>query len=702
MTEATGRWARQKGDSLRSWLSQGAGRTTPAAGSRDSSRPTGRGNRAPPQDADSSMVGPAMFAGNADPWPDLVGESSSGENRWRMFYGAAGNMFVVTEPRSHLLILGPPRVNKTAGVLIPLVLSAAGPVVSSSTRDDVLRACAVTRSRMGRIWHFTPDGSPTAPGAIPLRWSPLTTNWRQARRFALAFLSTAETSQNEGRSGRYFTDQAARLVAPTIMAAALADKSMQWATKILISQDPEFYREVQDILADHDDVRGAVNAADALAGILAMSGSHGSGTDIYATAARAFEVYNDPDVISATEPANFDPAAFVAGQPDAVNPGRFCTMDAQMAASAAGHLIEDRLPHGVFDTIFITADAESHEAVAPIIVGLLAALHLDAQRQTEVDQAQGVHDRPPMLWALDEVANMAPWPRFPKVLATCAGSNVLVAAVFQDLAQATAKWKEEAKGLRTLFRQTVIFPGIDNPETLREISDSLGKHWVTSWNENYGTNVGGQQTSNSTGFSQNQQHLNVLEPGDIARGHPEDPTAILSQTPGQHWWIHPMPYYSAPPWAELMVGSLRYVGTQGGPSDPRARLPIPSLDRDRGAALARWRTPAQVAAILQGVEHHRTWQRENGLSESALETTPEDATAASSYRPVRPVEFHLTKDSNLDDLQVLLEQVQQGGRPGQAAADADDDLDDEVEGLGDPLDDDDLDEGPAGKQGGRK
>ena len=682
--EAIGRWARRTGDSLRSWWDQGAKGTSRSSQGRQSPGPSARA----PADPDGPM-GPLTFAGSADPWPEMLQFTSSGDARWRMVYGAYGNMFVASEPRSHLLILGPPRVNKTAGVLIPLVLSAPGPVVSSSTRDDVLRACAATRSRMGRIWHFTPDGSPTAPGAIPLRWSPLTTNWRQAKRFALAFLGTAESSQGEGRNARYFTDQATRLVAPTIMAAALAGKTMKWATKILVSQDSEFYVEVQDILADHPDAPGAENALDALSGIMAMSGSHGSGTDIYATAARAFEVYNDPDVIDATEPANFDPAAFVAGQPDVINPGRFATLDRQLATSSAAHLIEDRLPRGMYDTIFITADAESHEAVAPIIVGLLSALHLSAQRQAQADQARGFNDRPPMLWALDEVANMAPWPRFPKVLATCAGSNVLVAAVFQDLAQATAKWKEEAKGLRTLFRQTVVFPGIENAQTLREISDSLGKHWVTTWNENYGTNTG-QQTSNSTGHSQNQQYLSILEPGDIARGHPEDPTAVLSLTPGKHVWVHPMPYYSTPPWAEVMVGSLLFLDLKGDISDPRLRLPVPSLDRDGGAHLARWRAPEQVSALVQAIDQHRTWQQNNGFGEASPETTPEDVSSASSYQGVQLVEFHLTKDSNLDDFQAMFGQLQRGAPPAEAAPAhslGDGPLDDDLDG---PLDDDEL------------
>ncbi len=666
--DAVGSWGRRTTDSLRDWVRRGIEGPTRADAGQPNTRPsTGRATEARPvaQSTSAPSGDLSHYASRPDPWPELLKTMSSLEddNRWRMLYGCYCDHFVTTEPRTHLLILGPPRVNKSAGVLIPLVLAAPGPVVSCSTRDDILRACASTRSRMGRIWHFTPDGSPTAPGAIPLRWSPLTTSWKQAKTTAMAILTTAESAQAEARNGRYFADQAARLVAPTLLAAALSARSMEWATSILISQDPDAFQEVQELLIElGDEAPGVKNALNTLSGILGMPGSHGSAADIYATAARAFEVYNDPDVIAATEPANFDPAHFVAGQPDVINPGLFTAMDHAMATGAAAHLIQDRLPRGVYDTIFITADDMSHEAVAPIIVGLLSSLHLAAQRQTQVDQANNHHGRPPMTWALDEVAGMAPWPRFPKVLSTCAGSNVLVAAVFQDLSQAEAKWRNEAKGLRTLMRHTVVFPGVENSETTKEISDRLGKHWVTTWNENYGTSTG-SQTSNSSGFSQSQQHLPVMDPGDITKGHPTDPTAVLALTPrgSGHAWMHPMPYYATPPWAEVIIGSLVHLGTFGGPADPRAALPIPSLDRDGGAHLRPWRHPDQVAGLVQALNQHRQWQRDVVATQGPA-PTPEAVAAASSFQGAQTVELVISAETDLDDVEEVFERLQSQAR----------------------------------------
>lgn len=615
VAEPAASWFSQTGEAIKSWWAEGTG--TGAASTRGSKASlNGSGSAGARRDG---PMGPGTFTGNSDAWPELMQFAGNPDNHHRMIYGTHGDQFLVTDAHSHLLILGPPRQNKTAGVLIPLVLSSGGPVVSSSTRDDVLRACAGTRSRLGRIWHFTPDGSATAPGATPLRWSPLTTNWGAARRFALAMLTTSESAHSEaGKNSGYFADQAARLVAPTLMAAALAGHSMEWATDILISQDSAFYGRVQEILDSHKSAPGAKNAANALAGVLSMPMSHGSAADIYATAARTFEVYNDPDVIAATEPANFDPAAFVAGQPDVINPGRFTDLDRKLSANPLDS-IQSRLPRGVYDTIFITADGEAAEAVAPIIVGLLSALHRAAQQQTKVDQDANYYGRPPMTWALDEVANMAPWPRFPKVLATSAGSNVLVAAVFQDLSQVKQRWNEEASGLRTLMRHKVIFPGIENAETLQEISDSIGGHWVQTTSSSQGeghnlqggflTGTGGRSSESSTTTS--QQWLPILDTGIISRGNPNDPSAVLATAPSWvdgHIWIHPMPYYAVQPWPELLVGSLRHLYEVATDDDPRTRLPMPSLDQNNGAGLAPYRSPEAVRWILEHVKFYRDWQ----------------------------------------------------------------------------------------------
>ena len=623
--DAVTTWLRTKGEAVRTWWGQG----TNGSGE----RPGGR----IPQPRDSGdpnrPLGPSHLNTLLDPWPTLM--TWGGFDRHEMLFGAAGDLYTFTQRDSHLLILGPPRENKTAGVLIPLVLGATGPVVSSSTRDDVLRACATTRSRLGRVWHwnlnFADDATEpaTAPGATPLRWSPLSKSYPQNRRVALAMIETAESAQDDetSRGSSYFKAQAARLVAPTLMAAALSGRGMAWATKIFLSQDPSLYVAVQEVLSQYRDQPGVTNATDSLDGILNMPSSHGSAADIFASAARAFEVFNDPAVIAATEPANFDPAAFVAGLPNEVNPDRFRQLDQEMSGYAEQiPTIKAQLPRGVYDTIFIEADADTATQFAPLIVGLLSALHRAARVQTQADQAAGIENRAPMTWALDEVASMAPWPKFPEVLSTSAGSNVLVAAVFHDLSQAEAKWNKRAKAIQTLMKTKLVFPGIENDETIKAIADSFGGHWVTTTSETvqdgyssqggWLTGTGGKNTS--SGQTTSQTWLPILDAGIVKGGNPNAPGAVLliaNVIPGGHGWVYPLPYYSAPVIPELIVGSLMHLHQTHHDTDTRTQLPVPILDRDDGSALyTQWRAPEQAKYLVDWLRFYRQWQREVPLA----------------------------------------------------------------------------------------
>jgi type IV secretory pathway TraG/TraD family ATPase VirD4 len=75
----------------------------------------------------------------------FLGVSERG--RWRL-----------SRPQRAVLLLGPPRSGKSAGLIIPAVLSHSGPVVSTSTKPDVLRPTLNARSRLGRVWEFDPTG----------------------------------------------------------------------------------------------------------------------------------------------------------------------------------------------------------------------------------------------------------------------------------------------------------------------------------------------------------------------------------------------------------------------------------------------------------------------------------------------------------------------------------------------------------------
>ena len=121
-----------------------------------------------------------------DSWPGLVRAMGNNGQLHRLVIGTAGNgNLYMTHPRRNLLILGPPRSEKTAGVLTPAILAHPGPVISTSTKADVLRATGLVRARLGRVWHYGPDGAETPPGALELRWSPIPASAKWSSAIAL-------------------------------------------------------------------------------------------------------------------------------------------------------------------------------------------------------------------------------------------------------------------------------------------------------------------------------------------------------------------------------------------------------------------------------------------------------------------------------------------------------------------------------------
>ena len=228
-----------------------------------------------------------------------------------------GNLYM-THPRRNLLILGPPRSEKTAGVLTPAILAHPGPVVSTSTKADVLRATGLVRARLGRVWHYGPDGAETPPGCVELRWSPIpaSAKWSSAITLGKAMADISE--QGNAENSAYFRTKAGVMIAAILHAAALGDKPMMWLLKA-VNGERRILEEAEEILDSsfEDDTEIALSD---LRGILELD--ERSKGPIFSTTANAFAAYRLPGALDSTKNVNFDPAAFVAGDPEAFNPLR--------------------------------------------------------------------------------------------------------------------------------------------------------------------------------------------------------------------------------------------------------------------------------------------------------------------------------------------------------------------------------------------
>ena len=72
-----------------------------------------------------------------------------GNDGYDIYLGTGGNSWSWAGPQRSTLVLGPSRSGKTSSLVIPNILLARGPVVSTSTKPDVMDATATAQRARG-------------------------------------------------------------------------------------------------------------------------------------------------------------------------------------------------------------------------------------------------------------------------------------------------------------------------------------------------------------------------------------------------------------------------------------------------------------------------------------------------------------------------------------------------------------------------
>lgn len=407
----------------------------------------------------------------------------------RLYLGRGRGGLAFAAPEQALLVLGPPRAGKTTTLVIPNVLAAPGAVVSTSTKPDVLAATLPARSRIGRCWFYDPTGTTEAPaGTTPLRWSPVaaSTTWDGALAVARVMVGAARPGGRHGEAS-HWTERAEALLAPLLHAAASSATDMRavlgWTLRQEVTPAASALRG-----------RGADVAADVLAGIAATDGREQSG--IWSTAAGVLSAYRSELALATTVSPNFDPAGMA----------------------------------GTADTVYICAPAKQQALAAPAVVAFVEAVRAGA-----FAAPAGL---PPLLLALDEVANIAPLPDLPAIVSEAGGQGVAVLACLQDLSQARQRWGAAAEGLLSLFGTKVVLPGVADLATLELVSRLGGEVDVPNRSVTRGRGLRRRRAGTVTWSTQRRRRLPVDAVNQLPTGSGlvlagAEPPSRVRLTP---WW----------------------------------------------------------------------------------------------------------------------------------------------------------------------
>ncbi len=126
---------------------------------------------------------------------------------------------------------------------------------------------------------------------------------------------------------------------------------------------------------------------------------------------------------------------------------------------------------GQANTLYIVAGREYQKLLAPLVVTLLSSmLHYLSEQEN-----QGLPQKPPALFALDEMANIAPLQNLAAILSTSLPSARFI-TVWHSVAQMHATYKDDvANALLGLSLAKVFLGSITDQYTIRELAGLLGE-----------------------------------------------------------------------------------------------------------------------------------------------------------------------------------------------------------------------------------
>jgi type IV secretory pathway TraG/TraD family ATPase VirD4 len=431
--------------------------------------------------------------------------------RHSIYVGEGRNGWMWAGAQRSTLVLGPPRSGKTSSLVIPNILLSDGPVVSTSTKPDVMRATAAARSRDGWAYVYDPSGEVKCPrGVERVGWSPLTTaaSWDAA-------VVTADAMVGASRLGgprvgeQHWTERSGALLSTLLHAAALERLSMREVLRWIDRHDGT---PALDILSSG--AAQSVAATDLLAGIVATDPREQSG--IWSTTSGVLAAYRTEAALASTVMPPLDLDAFCDG------------------------------PH----TLYICSTGRRQRQFAPLVVAMIGDARDAAYTRARVGRGGA-----PTLLALDEVANIAPVPDLPAMVSEGAGQGLLVLACLQDLSQARARWGQAADGFLSLFGTTVVLRGIADTATLRDLSALAGNHQVVSTTISRSVDRWGRiRPSTTEGW-----HTEARLPVDVVARGAAGSALVLGPEKELHE-VALTPAHQRSPWRELVGPALVRAG----------------------------------------------------------------------------------------------------------------------------------------------
>ena len=366
-----------------------------------------------------------------------------------------------------------PRSNKTSALVVPAVLGAPGPVITTSNKVDAYTLTMHGRTQVGRVFVLDPQG--IARVAQDWWWNPLAavTDMATAAQVATHFIATVGGGSD--RADPYFTPASSRLLAQHILAAATAapgDRSLRDVRHWLATRAEE--------PADLLETAGLADVATSLRATMEAPPEQRGG--LYETALTALGPLEVEAVARyVTPPATWQGGTQPAGAIIEFDPWQFF----------AGYTPRpDGRPR---DTLYLLTK-EGAGTAAPVVAALVDRLLKTA---AEIAAARGGRCEPPPRIVLDEAANICPIKDLPDLYSYFGSMSIPVITILQSYQQGVAVWGQS--GMHKLWSAAtikLIGAGVHDAEFCEQVSRLVGEHDIAHDTTQSGR--GGGSVSRST------------------------------------------------------------------------------------------------------------------------------------------------------------------------------------------------------------
>lgn len=407
---------------------------------------------------------------------DLKPLRITGPQPGRLTLGRHGRRLLAAEQSQSVLVAAPTQSGKTTGLVVPAILEWQGPVIATSVKSDLLRDTLACRRQMGEAMVFDPTGSTPHETVMATPLSGCGT-WQESREMA-HWLCAAARPTGEIQEASFWYGQAAKLLAPMLHSARnqglTIDEVVNW-----LDQGPQAQPAITAGLQTQP------RAVAALAAMMAREPKQLS--SIYATAELVLACFADPAVA---------------------------------AASAAPQYTPERLLDGGANTLYLVAPLHEQDRLAPLFAAMIqdvVRLANDKANRNATPGKPGLD--PPLLLALDELANIAPVPQLEKLASTGAAQGIQLLSVVQDFAQLRERFGPmRSQTIINNHRAKLFGTGISDPETLGYLQKITGHAHYTQHSK----------TENETQGSQTESDTyRDLTPAPLIREQPEGRAILI-------------------------------------------------------------------------------------------------------------------------------------------------------------------------------